>query len=181
VAGDEPLHAKIGEGGDGGLDDRLEHGPGQVEAADESGDPVTAGQAPSVAEDVDGAGVRAGRHHHQALAGDVDDQVLVVQDQRVGLQVGPAGWGQAQLGPGGEGDLALAPGLRVDQQGQAAQAGPGDQALQAAVVVDVAVGDDDGPQPGQLDLQDVEVVGQAVWGSGRRRTAPSCAGRPTPR
>jgi hypothetical protein len=51
----------------------------------------------------------------------------------------------------------------VDQQGQAA-AGAGGQALEAAVVVDVAVGDDDGPQLGRVDLHDVEVVGQAVRG-----------------
>ena len=42
VAGDEPLHAQVGEGGDGGLDDRLEHRPGQVEAANEPGDLVAA-------------------------------------------------------------------------------------------------------------------------------------------
>jgi hypothetical protein len=72
-------------GGDGGADDRLEDGPGEVEAANEAGDLVAAGEAPGVLEDVDGAGVGAGRHHHQALAGDVDDQVLVVEDQRVEL------------------------------------------------------------------------------------------------
>jgi hypothetical protein len=39
----------------------------------------------------------------------------------------------------------------MEQQGQAAAAAGG-QALKAAVVVDVAVGDDDGPQPGRVDL-----------------------------
>jgi hypothetical protein len=52
----------------------------------------------------------------------------------------------------------------VEQQGQTAAARAGGQALQAAVVVDVAVGDDDGPQPGRVDLHDVEVVGQAPRG-----------------
>jgi hypothetical protein len=66
-----------------------------------------------------------------------------------------------ELGSGREGDLALAPGSGVEQQGQAPAPGAGGQALQAAVVVDVAVGDDDGPQPGRVDLHDVEVVGQA--------------------
>ena len=36
--------------------------------------------------------------------------------------------------------------------------------LEAAVVVDVAVGDDDGPQPGRVDLEHVEVVDQPVRG-----------------
>jgi hypothetical protein len=150
--------------------------------------------------------MRAAGHDHQALAGDLDDQVLVVQDQRVGLpalvgprlvdgetglepadagdltrdqhvaiqqqggaallhhlqalglQVGPAGWGQVQLSPGREGELAFPPRPRVDQQGQAAASGAGGQALQAAVVVDVAVGDDDGPQPGRVHLHDRQVV-----------------------
>ena len=175
-------------------------------------DPVAAGEPPGVVEHVDGAGVGAAGHHHQALAGDVDDHVLVVEDQRVGLpavagpglvdgeaglelgdpgdlagdqhlaveqqggaallhhlqalglQVGPAGRGQVELGPGREGDLAVPPGPGVEQQGQAAASGAGGQALQAAVVVDVAVGDDDGPQPGRVDLHDVEVVGQAPGG-----------------
>jgi hypothetical protein len=52
----------------------------------------------------------------------------------------------------------------VEQQGQAPPAGAGGQPLQAAVVVDVAVGDDDGPQPGRVDLHDVEVVGQPPGG-----------------
>jgi hypothetical protein len=38
VAGDEPLDAEPGEGGDARLDDRLEDGPGEVEAADETDD-----------------------------------------------------------------------------------------------------------------------------------------------
>jgi len=40
----------------------------------------------------------------------------------------------------------------VDQQGQAA-AGLGGQALQAAVVVDVTVGDDDGPPSYRIELR----------------------------
>jgi hypothetical protein len=84
--------------------------------------------------------------------------------EALGLQVGPARWGQVQLGPGREGDFALAPGPGVDQQRQAAASGAGGQALQAAVVVDVAVGDDDGPQPGRVDLHDLQVVAKAPRG-----------------
>jgi hypothetical protein len=123
VAGDEPLDAEVVEGGDGRLDDRLEDGPGQVQAADEAGDLVAAGQAPGVAQDVDRAGMGAGRHHHQALAGDVDDQVLVVQDQRVGLPAvaGPRLVdGEADLELGDPGDLARDQHLVVEQQGRAA-------------------------------------------------------------
>jgi hypothetical protein len=80
VAGHDPLDAQVDEGGDGRLDDRLEDGAGQVEAADEAGDPVAAGHRLGVAEHVDGAGVGAAGHDHQALAGDVDDHVLVVED-----------------------------------------------------------------------------------------------------
>jgi hypothetical protein len=50
----------------------------------------------------------------------------------------------------------------MEQQGQPAASRAGGQALQAAVVVDVAVGDDDGPQPGRVDLHDVEVVAEAL-------------------
>lgn len=52
----------------------------------------------------------------------------------------------------------------MDQQGQPAAPGPGGQPLQPAVVVDVAVGDDDGPQPGRVDLHDLEVVAEALGG-----------------
>jgi hypothetical protein len=97
VAGDDPLDAEGGEGGDGRLDDRLEHGPGQVEAAHEPGDAVAAGQPLGVAEHVDGAGVGAAGHDHQALVGHVDDHVLVVEDQRGRApsrrRPGPCGWG----------------------------------------------------------------------------------------
>ena len=56
--------------------------PVRMEAAHEADDAVAAGEA-GVVEHVDGPGVGAAGHHHQALAGHVDDQVLVVEDQRV--------------------------------------------------------------------------------------------------
>jgi len=52
----------------------------------------------------------------------------------------------------------------MDQQGQPAAPVAGGQALQAAVVVDMAVGDDDGPKPGRVDLHDLEVVAEAPRG-----------------
>jgi hypothetical protein len=52
----------------------------------------------------------------------------------------------------------------MDQQGQPAAPEAGGQSLQAAVVVDMAVGDDDGPKPGRVDLHDLEVVAQAPRG-----------------
>jgi hypothetical protein len=73
------------------------------------------------------------------------------------------GGGRRSSVPVGKVILRSPPGLGVDQQGQAA-AGTGGQALKPAVVVDVAVGDDDGPQLGRVDLRDVEVVDQTVRG-----------------
>jgi hypothetical protein len=64
VAGHKPLDPEGGEGGDGRLDDGLEHGPGQVEAAHEAHDRVAAGEAAGVVEHVDGPGVGAAGHHH---------------------------------------------------------------------------------------------------------------------
>jgi len=62
----------------------------------------------------------------------------------------------------------------VDQQGQAA-AGLGGQALQAAVVVDVTVGDDDGPPSYRIELR--RPPENTVTRAEKPCSATSCPGR----
>ena len=75
---------------DGVPDDRLERRAGQVETADDGVQLVHAGQALSVTADVDDARVPAAGEHDQPAPGDVGDQRLVVQDQRVRLPASAA-------------------------------------------------------------------------------------------
>ena len=85
VGGDDHLGGELLQSADGVPDDRLEQRAGQVEAADDGVQLVDAGQALGVAADVDDARVPAAGEHDQPAPGDVGDQRLVVQDQRVGL------------------------------------------------------------------------------------------------
>ena len=85
VRGHQHVGRHVAERGDGGFDDRLESRSGEVEAAEQRVQPVDAGQPQRVPGDVDRAGVAAAGDHDQAPAADVDDQRLLVEDQRVGL------------------------------------------------------------------------------------------------
>ncbi len=70
-------------GGDSVCDDRLEQRSGQVEPADHRVQLADAGQALGVAADIDHAGMPAPGEDDQPAPGDVGDQRLVVQYQRV--------------------------------------------------------------------------------------------------
>src|SRR5919108_253813 len=69
----------------GVVDDRLEQAAGEVQAADEAGDPPFAGEPLGVSQHVHGARVGASGDDHEALALHVHDHVLVVPDHRVRL------------------------------------------------------------------------------------------------
>src|SRR5580704_536411 len=107
-----------------------------MKSAQEGVERLAATEALGVPGDVDHARVTAAGDHHQAAAADVDDERLVIEDQRVGL---PAVGGpsllrrETGLPPGGARDLA------GDQHGPAEQetrllflddveAGPGERA-----------------------------------------------------
>jgi len=77
------------EGVDGRLDDGLEDAAGKVEASEEAGDSVLAGEPLRVAEHVYGPGVGAAGENDETLVAHMHDQVLVVQDHRVGLPAVP--------------------------------------------------------------------------------------------
>ena len=55
-----------------------------MKAAYDGGDGVDAGQAAGVADDVDDSGVPAAGEHYKTMAGDVEDEGLVIQNQWVG-------------------------------------------------------------------------------------------------
>ena len=61
-----------------------------MEAADDRGHGLDAGESSRVADDVDDPGVTAPGQHDQAVAGDVDNEGLVIEDQRVWCP-GPVG------------------------------------------------------------------------------------------
>src|SRR5207237_4638387 len=76
---------QLGQRRNGLADDRLEQGTREVQPADEPGDPLFARQALRVPQDVDGARMRAAGDDDEALAANVDDDVLVVPDHRIRL------------------------------------------------------------------------------------------------
>jgi hypothetical protein len=82
--------ADLGQSVDGGFDDRLECWTAEVKAADDRGNGVDAGESARVADDIDDPGVAAPRKHHQPVTGDMDDEGLIVEDERVGCP-GPIG------------------------------------------------------------------------------------------
>ena len=61
-----------------------------MEAADDRGHGLDAGEPSRITDDVDNPGVPAPGQHDQTVTGDVDDEGLVVEDQRVG-RPGPVG------------------------------------------------------------------------------------------
>ena len=85
VGGDDHLGGELLERIDGVPDDRFEQRAGQMEAADDGVQLVDAGQSLGVTADVDDARVPAAGEHDQPAPGDVGDQRLVVEDQRVRL------------------------------------------------------------------------------------------------
>src|SRR3954470_7661739 len=68
-----------------GLDDRLESGAAQVEAAHDRMEVVLARELPNVTQDVDDPRVAAARQNDEALAADGGHERLVVENQGVGL------------------------------------------------------------------------------------------------
>ena len=86
----EIVGRELGERVAGGLDDRLEGRSAEVEAADESVQPLVARQLARVAGDVDDPRVAAAGEHDEPAAADVRDERLVVEDQRVGPPVAVA-------------------------------------------------------------------------------------------
>ena len=55
-----------------------------MEAADDRGDGLDAGEPSRIADDIDNPGVPAPGQHDQTMTGDVDDEGLIIEDQRVG-------------------------------------------------------------------------------------------------
>lgn len=90
VGRDDCLSADLGQSVDGGFDDRLECWTAEVKAADDRGNGVDAGESARLADDIDDPGVAAPRKHHQPVTGDMDDEGLIVEDERVGCP-GPIG------------------------------------------------------------------------------------------
>ena len=90
VGGDDHVGCELLQRANGVADDRLEQGAGEMEPADDRVQLVHAGQALGVAADVDHAGVPAAGEDDEPAPGDVGDQCLVVQDQRVGLPAAAA-------------------------------------------------------------------------------------------
>jgi hypothetical protein len=80
---------ELGERGHGRGNDRLERGAGQVEAADDGEQPVHAGQAHGVPDDVDYPGVAAPGDDDQAPAVHIDHERLIVNDDGVVLPAVP--------------------------------------------------------------------------------------------
>jgi hypothetical protein len=75
---------EIVEGGDRGIDDRLEHWAAEVEAADHRGDSRLACERSCVCDDVGDAGMTAAGEDDEAATGQAHDERLVVEDQRPG-------------------------------------------------------------------------------------------------
>ena len=69
----------------GSCDARLEERPVEVEAADDSVDSVDTRESAGVGDDVDDARVTAAGEGDEPFAGHVDDERLVIEDQRIGL------------------------------------------------------------------------------------------------
>jgi hypothetical protein len=100
------------------------------------------------------------------------DEDGVVDEQRLsaflhdvdslGLEVGSTRRRQADLGSGRKDDLALAPRFGMDDQRQPQASVAREQALQATVVIRVAVRDHDRAQVLHANLEHVEIAGQAV-------------------
>src|SRR5215472_3187567 len=82
---DDDLRRQLGQVVEHAGDQRLEIRPVEVEPADHRVQRLIAGQPPGVAADVHDPGVPAAGDDDQALAGDVHDQRLVIEDQRVGF------------------------------------------------------------------------------------------------
>src|SRR6185312_15186676 len=85
MSGHDDVRRQPTEAVERGVDDRLEQRAVEVEAADDRTDLVHAGQSLGVAADVDDARVPAAGQHDQSATGNVRDQRLVVEDERVGL------------------------------------------------------------------------------------------------
>src|SRR6266851_9467277 len=85
VRGNEHLGIEQGEVIEHPRDEGFEQRPVEVEPAEQRVQRLPAGQSPGVAADVDHAGVAAAGDHDQSLAADVDNERLIVQDERVGL------------------------------------------------------------------------------------------------
>jgi hypothetical protein len=102
------------------------------------------------------------------------DEDGVVDEQRLpaflhdvhslGLEVGSTRRWQAELGPRRQDDLALAPRLGMDDQRQPQTSVAREQALEATVVIGVAVRDHDRAQILHRNLEHVEIAGQTVGG-----------------
>src|SRR6185437_16971999 len=66
---------------DGRLDDRLEHRPAEMEAADDGSDARLTSQKLRVSHDVDDPGVAAPGENYEPAVGEPHDDGLVVEDQ----------------------------------------------------------------------------------------------------
>jgi hypothetical protein len=112
VGGHDEVGGQGGQVVENPRDERLEHRPVQVEAAYHGVQRAVSGQPPRVPADVDHPGVAAAGDDDQALVPDVDDEGLVVQDQRVRLPA-PAEPGllrrEAGLVAGGRGPATSRP------------------------------------------------------------------------
>jgi hypothetical protein len=85
----------------------------------------------------------------------------------LGLKVVTARRRQSQLTAGGKGDSPFAPSIGVDHQRQPRAPATADQALEATMMIGVAVRDDDRTQLTQRHLKHVEVAGHCVRGETR--------------
>lgn len=101
-SGEVPWRKQVGRhGGErfyGRGDARREVPATQVEASQERVQAGYRGQSLGVSHDVHGAGMSASRHYEWAFSADLDDERLIIEDERVGLSLNA---NVAQLGSSG--------------------------------------------------------------------------------